>query len=137
MQLLIPFLSSILYLMGGQINKLFRWLMGIPIAIIGIFMLKPWAILCVLTYFIATNVFSYGENNWTTKLFGPWVSMGLAGFTLGAASAPVLAWMAIPQAIIGCVAFLVLKYLDDKDILKNPWQELLRGFTGTILFFFA
>ena len=137
MQYLIPFISSGLYLAGGQINKWFRWGMGIPIAIIGIFMLKPMAIMAILSYFIATNAFSYGEKMWTTKLFGPWASMIISGVALGAASAPVLAWMAIPQAIIGGIGFGVLKYLDDNEILKNPWQELLRGFTGTILFFFV
>jgi hypothetical protein len=111
--------------------------MGVPIALLGICMLEPMAIMAILSYFIATNVFSYGEKCWTTKLFGPWASMILAGVALGAASAPVLAWLAIPQAIIGGLSFGVLKYLDDNEILKNPWQELLRGFTGTVLFFFV
>lgn len=136
---IIPFLSAILYLIGGQWLKLARWLIGLPMFFIAIFNGYQWySIFAVLTYFLATNVFSYGDNMWTSKLFGRWISMILSGVTFGLASAPILGikW-GITQAIIGGVGFGVLKWLDDTDRLKNPWQELCRGFVGTIVFFIA
>lgn len=132
---IIPFISAGLYLAGGQWNKWYRWGMGIPIALTGAVVGHSWIpLLCIPTYFIATNAFSYGDKMWTTKLFGKWASMIISGVALGAASAPVLAWWAIPQAIFGGLAFGLLKWLDDTNKLKNPWQELLRGFLGTAFF---
>lgn len=137
--ILIPIVASVCYLLGGQVNKLFRWLMGIPIFFIAIFNGAPWySVFAIATYLIATNAFSYGDDSWTSKLFGRWVSMGLAGLTYGIASIVVLgAFWGIIQGILGCISFLILKYLDDNEILKNPWQELCRGLLGTILFVFA
>mgnify|MGYP001339301818 CR=1 FL=1 len=135
---IIPILSAVLYLLGGQINKWFRWGLGIPIAIIGVWTGHYWAIMAIVTYFIATNAFSYGEKMIWTKLFGGWVSMALAGLAFGLASIVVLgSFWGVIQGIVGMVSFTILKWLDDTDRLKNPWQELLRGFTGTILLIFA
>lgn len=136
---LIPILSAVMYLLGGQVNKWFRWGMGLPIFIVAILTGHPWySVFAVATYMIATNAFSYGDNMIWTKLFGRWVSMGLAGLAFGLASIPILGltW-GIIQGIVGMVSFLVLKWLDDTDRLKNPFQELLRGFLGTVLYFFA
>lgn len=136
--LLTPVISSACYLLGGQINKWFRWGMGIPIGVIGLLTGHGYmSILAVATYFIATNAFSYGEKMIWTKIFGKWVSMGLAGFMFGLASIVVLGpfWGCL-NAIISMISFLVLKYLDDTGRVKNPWQELLRGFTGTVLYMF-
>jgi hypothetical protein len=134
--ILIPVISAVLYLLGGQVNKWFRWLMGIPIAGIAIATGHGWwSLLAIVTYFVATNFFSYGDKMIWTKLFGKWVSMGLAGLAMGLASIVVLGtFWGIIQGIVGCISFLVLKWLDDTDRLKNPWQELLRGLLGTILF---
>jgi hypothetical protein len=64
--------------------------------------------------------------------------MGLAGLTLGLASMPILGvTLGIIQGVLGLVAFLVLKWLDDTDKLKNPWQELARGLLGTVVFVIA
>ena len=136
----IPFISAILYLIGGQWWKIARWLLiGTTIFFISIFNGHPWwSIFAVLTYFIATNVFSYGDNMWTSKLFGRWMSMGLSGLMYGLASIVVLGvGLGILQAVIGLIGFLVLKWLDDTGKVKNPWQELLRGFVGTCVFFIA
>jgi len=63
--------------------------------------------------------------------------MGISGFAYGLASIVVLGvWLGLLQAIIGCVSFLILKWLDDKEVLKNPWQELFRGALGTCLYIF-
>ena len=137
--ILIPFVSALFYLLGGQINKWFRWLIGVPIFFIAIFFGKPWySIFAIVTYLIATNAFSYGDNMIWSKIFGRWISMALAGFMYGLASIVVLGvFWGVIQGIVGLVSFVVLKYLDDNEILKNPWQELLRGFMGTLLYFIA
>jgi len=136
---LIPFISAFLYLVGGQWWKAGRWFMGVPIFFIAIFTGHAWySVFCVFTYWIATSVFSYGEKMWTYKLFGAWGSMILSGIAFGLASTPILGWTwGIAQAIIGGVGFGLLKWLDDTDKLKNPWQELGRGFVGTIMLAFA
>ena len=133
--LVISILCGLLYLFGGQVWKPFRWWgIGVLVGVVYAFRFGSFfPLLSILTYFIATNAFSYGDNSWTTKLFGKWVSMGLAGLTYGLASFPVLGVYAILQGLVGLVAFLILKQLDDTDQLKNPWQELLRGTLGTIL----
>jgi len=136
---IIPIVSSVLYLIGGQGFKAARWFIGLPIFAISILTGHSWySIFSVLTYWIATSAVSYGEKMWTTKLFGKWVSMGLAGLAMGLASIVVLGafWGAI-QGIVAMVSFLALKWLDDTDRLKNPWQELCRGFFGTIVYFIA
>jgi len=134
-------MSGGLYVLGGQINKLFRWCMGFPIGFIMSIGNYSWlwvsinTVLSGLAYLIATNAFSYGEKSWTTKLFGPWVSMGLSGLTYGACSFIFLPWyFALGQTVLSTVAFLGIKYLDDKDIVKNPWVEILRGISGTIMY---
>ena len=133
---IIPFISALLYLAGGQWNKWLRWGMGIPIFMGAIAFHYSWiSIFAILAYFIATNVFSYGENSWTTKLLGKWLSMALAGLAMGLASIVVLGgFWGLIQGIVGGVSFVILKYLDDYGNLHNPYQELLRGFFGTILY---
>ena len=137
MRLFIPIISAILYLLGGQINKWFRWL-GIGLLIGAFYAITRhslYPLLAIITYFIALNAFSYGENSWTTKIFGKWASMAISGLAMGLASIVVLgAFWGIIQGIVGMVSFLILKYLDDKDIVKNPFQELGRGFFGTIMY---
>ena len=136
--ILIPIIAGACYLIGGQWWKAGRWFMGVPIFIIAIITGHPWySIFVIPTYWIATSAFSYGEKMWTTKLFGPWISMIISGIAFGLASAPILGWTwGIAQAIIGGVGFGVLKWLDDTEKLKNPWQEILRGVIGTVLFIF-
>jgi hypothetical protein len=136
MHVLIPFISAGLYLTGGQWWRAGRWLMGIPIGVICALHNHSWVpLLAVATYFIATNVFSYGEKMLTTKWFGPWVSMGISGLALGAASFVCLPfWLASLQTVFSCFCFLLIKWLDDTDKVKNPWVELLRGFMGTIVY---
>ena len=128
---LVPAVSAVLYALGGQYNKWFRWAMGIPIAL----MTNNNILFVFLTYFIATNLFSYGENMWTTKLLGKWASFVLSGFMFGLASVSVLRWeLCLLQAFLGAIFFSILKYLDDNEIVKNPFQEFLRGFVGTCVY---
>jgi len=132
---IIPIVSAICYLVGGQWWKPARWFMGVPIFIIAIITGHAWySIFCVATYWIATSAFSYGDKMWTSKIFGRWISMVLSGIAFGLASAPILGYWSIAQAILGGIGFGILKWFDDTERLKNPWQELGRGFFGTILF---
>ena len=133
---LVPVISSILYMLGGQVNKWYRWLLGIPIAVIALLTHHSWiSVFAILTYFIATNFFSYGEKMIWTKLFGPWGSMALSGFAFGLASYCVLTpILGMLQTIIATTAFLVIKWLDDNDIVKAPLVEVLRGLLGTVVY---
>ncbi len=142
MHRLIPFVSALLFRAGGSdqwkwcpLNqKLWRWLMGVVIGLLCWKGLIAYAA-TIVTYLIATNLFGYGEKTPILKYLPKGWKFAASGFMFGAASAPVLAWLAIPQAIIGAIGFYVLMLLDDANIVKNPWQELARGFIGTVLFF--
>jgi len=152
MNILIPFVSAILFRLGGsdapapleisafgshykiKFNmKLFRWFMGVPIAILA---WKGWLALALaaVTYFVATNVFGYGEKTPVLKSLPKWLRFTVSGIAFGLASAPILHWLCIAQAIIGGVAFYIIFLIDEKKLLINPWIELLRGFCGTIVY---
>ena len=63
---MIPIISALFYLGGGQWNKWYRWGMGLPIFIIALITGHSWySIFALVTYFIATNVFSYGDKYYT------------------------------------------------------------------------
>ena len=135
MNIIIPFVSTLLYWLGGQRNKWYRWLMGIPIAIIGIFTYHYWAIFAIPTYWVATSAFPYGEKSWLNFL-GEYGKFFVVGLVLGSCSFILLPFgLALLQSLLSGISFLILKILDDKDIVKNPYQELLRGFFGTIIYF--
>ena len=135
--ILIPFISGVCFLIGGQWWKPARWLMGIPIAIIGVFHLHYWSILCVPTFWVATSCFPYGDSSWL-NIFGEYGKWAACGFVFGLASIPILGiFFGVMQGIVGAIAFTGLHWLDERNIVKNPFQELLRGFVGTVLFFFA
>lgn len=148
MMWLIPIISGLSYALGGDGRipylfipganaKLWRWLMGIPIAIIGVLHLHFWAILAIPAYLIATNVFVYGENSWLNFL-GEWGKFFVAGFVLGSCSFILLPFgLALSQSILSGISFLVIKYFDDKGVIGNPFVEFLRGLSGTILLIFA
>jgi len=127
MNILIPIISAILYRLGGTgredrflpflqpptpiANKWWRWGMGLPIALLT----GKW--IYILTYFIATNVFVYGENSWAKEY--RWVVSGLA---FGLAS---LNWW---NGIVCAVLFYGLKKLN----LDQAYWEFLVGGLGTI-----
>ena len=134
--ILLPFISAACYLIGGQWWKPARWLMGIPIGLIGLFSGHPYSLLAIPAYWIATSAFPYGDGSWL-NIFGECGKWAICGFVFGLASAPVLGYWSIAQAIVSGGGFVILHYLDEKDVVKNPFQELLRGFIGTILFTIA
>lgn len=133
-QLLIPIISGVLYRLGGSDQptwlpswfsmKILRWFMGIPIALI---LHNGWY---VLTYFIATSVFVYGDNSWVTALVGrrgAWIVHGLA---FGLASIQPL------YALWTAVVFYLLFFIADEGVIDNKYAEFGRGFLGTLLLVF-
>lgn len=133
---MIPIISAVCFLIGGQWWKPARWLMGIPIFIIGTFYHCFWAILCIPTYWIATSCFPYGDSSWL-NIFGEYGKWAICGLVFGLASIPILGVLGIVNGFIAAICFMALHYLDEADIVKNPWQELLRGFLGSITYFIA
>ena len=116
-KLLIPVIGCLSYRLGGWGKygylflpfanpKLWRWLMGIPIALIT----GNWWY--ALTYFIATNVFSYGENHPLTRLLGRFNWL-ISGFMLGFSS---LSWI---NALVSSVSFYILMHLSNTGIPIN------------------
>jgi hypothetical protein len=131
--IILPFLSGYLYLLGGQKWCWYRWGMGLPISLIAlIFTHNPLNLLCIPTYYIATSAFPYGEKSWLNFL-GEGGKFFVCGLAFGFASIPILGFIGILQGIISGFAFLGIKILDNKDIIKNPWVEFLRGCLGSCL----
>ena len=110
-------------------QKLWRWFMGVPIGLIlwhGFFAF----LLTVGAYFLATNLFGYGDKTPILKYLPQNVKHAVSGVIFGLASFLLIGWLAILQAAISGVAF----YLVETKKLDNPWAEWARGFFGTILF---
>ena len=106
--------------------------MGLPIGLIGLANGHGLiSLLCILTYYIATNV-PYGEKSFLNFL-GEYGKFAFCGAAFGIASFPILGYWAIAQAVVGGIGWSVIKYYDDKGQLVNPWTELLRGGVGCIL----
>ena len=132
---LIPFISAYLYLAGGQWNKRYRWLMGVPIAIIGVCCHQYWAVLAIPAYWIATSAFPYGENSWLNFL-GEYGKFIVCGVVFGACSFTMLHWyLGVLQMVVAGLCWWFIKVLDEQGIIGNPYVELLRGFTGTMIYF--
>ncbi len=129
----IPFISAILFLVGGQWWKPARWFMGVPIAIVGTMSHHYWAIMAIPAYWIATSAFPYGEKSWI-KLPEE-LKFLVCGLVFGLASITAINWYwALIQTAISGACWWFIKVLDDKEMVKNPWVELLRGFTGTVVY---
>jgi hypothetical protein len=147
LKIIIPFLSGFLYRAGGAdqtpwlpiCQKWVRWLMGIPVGFLFTIGIVPWnivaitTVLCGITYYIATAAFKYGEKSWLNFL-GEYGKFTVCGLAFGLAAIPAIGIVAgIIQGIVSAIGFLTIKILDDKNIVKNPWVERLRGFFGTII----
>lgn len=140
MRFLIPIIAGLLFRAGGcdqwtwcPLNqKLWRWLMGIPI---GLLYWEGWLDfgLTILAYLIATNLFGYGDKTPILKYLPKTWKFIVSGFMFGLASVFLLEWWAIAQALVSAVAFYFIMKLDDEGSLKNPWVEIARGFCGTIM----
>lgn len=131
---LIPIIAGVCYLIGGQWWKPARWLMGIPIAVVGISHYHYWAIMAIPAYWVATSAFPYGDGSWL-NIFGEYGKWAVCGLAFGLASIVILnPIVAIIQAIVAALGFTLLHWLDEKNIVKNPYQEILRGMVGTCLF---
>ena len=143
---IVPIIAGLSYGLGGDGRipylfisgfnaKLWRWLMGIPIVVVGLLtghgLTSLW---CILTYYIATNI-PYGENS-PLNFLGEYGKYIVCGIAFGLASAPILLYWSIVQAIIGGIGFAILHWFDEMNIIKNPFQEIFRGIVGTIVFIF-
>ena len=93
--------------------------------------------LSIITYFLTTNVSSYGETHLFRRLFGRDITWIVYGFLFGLASAPVLGWFCLAQAIIASGTFwLLMKWSNDGfngHKLGQKYVELSFGLIGTIL----
>ena len=127
----IPIISSILFHWGGKDQfpwlpwfnqKLWRWLMGIPIAYwYGWQLRSVYPMLCIATYFIATNVISYGENHILRKLLGRDGCWAFYGFMFGLASFPILGYWCIAQGAFNAILFMTLMQLsNDGWVISKP-----------------
>ena len=107
---------------------------------IGALLWKGWLAygLCVGGYFLATNLFGYGEKTPILKYLPKWAKFTVSGIMYGLVGFALLGpILAISQGIVAGISFYILMLLDDAEIVKNPYQELLRGGLGTILFLFV
>ena len=142
---MIPIIASISFALGGDGRfpylfikganaKLWRWLMGIPISLIGlVFGHGLYSLLCILTYYIATNI-PYGEKSFLNFL-GAYGKFAVCGAIFGLAGFPIIGYWAILQAVLSAVGWCAIKYFDDKGQIVNPYTELARGLVGCLLMF--
>lgn len=156
-RILAPFVSGILYRMGGSDNPYlgvkffnYRSMIGIAIGVPSAILLKSWIpLICILTYWFQPP---YGDKSYLNFLGekGKWA---VCGFVFGASSTPFFVaighwYLGLVQGVISAVMYVVLKDLDDgvapwvqklikipliNKLRKNPWIERIRGFFGTIL----
>lgn len=129
--------GTTMYACGELYNKVLKYLMGIPIAMIAVVFFKSlspaW---CILTYLIACE-FGYGDNNPLTHLLGKRGAITFCGVALGLASFPITGLYCLLGGVISGVSFYGLAVLDDKDILKEPFIGIFRGLAGSILLLIA
>lgn len=139
---------GVLYFINGMIRNCFAINSLEPFRILGFYK----SLLCIPSYFIATSVFSYGENHWLRKLVGRNSCWVIYGLFFGLASFPVLGKLCMLQGIIGGVIFYILMKLSNDGIfrltygkedrpyviwyLDHKYVEILFGFFGTIMFWF-
>jgi hypothetical protein len=134
----IVLVSGILFALGGDGRipflfikgwnaKLWRWLMG---GFIGLLLWHGVIVfgLCLLTYWIATSVFGYGDKSILKFLPQNWKHF-VSGLVFGLASFPIVGIAALWQGVVSGIAF----YIIEVKRVNNPWAELLRGGLGTLI----
>jgi hypothetical protein len=109
-------------------NKWYKTMMGVPITLCLVWF-NAWALLCMITYFVALQ-FGYGQNNWLTKLVGDKGAVTICGFLMGVASFPVIGYWAILQGLISGETFLLLDLME----VNEPNVAITRGLAGTICY---
>ena len=141
--LLLPFLNGIMYRLGGDGSIPFLFIPGFRAHFwrslgIGTLSGVSWALLlhswvpllCVGTYFIP-GAFPYGTSSWLNFL-GTKNKWLVSGFAFGICTFPIIGWWSILQGIVSAIAYLVLKIIDDKEVIETKWIERARGYFGTI-----
>jgi len=135
----IPIIAALLFRAGGSdqwkwcpLNqKIWRWSMGAVIGLLAWHGWIAWA-LTAMAYFIATNVFGYGDKSPILKYLPQNMKHLASGVIFGLASFPIIGWWALIQAAISGVVF----YIVEVKKVNNPWAEFCRGAGGTICFLF-
>jgi tetrahydromethanopterin S-methyltransferase subunit G len=129
---LLMILSGIVcYYYGENFNKIGKTMIGIPIGLLyGLGLGHDWAgLLAMLTYFIATNAFGYGEKNIWVKWIGEQNSIILTGAMLGLAAFPVIgAWAILSMCISGTSWYVIWKRQ-----VNEPFCAIYRAFSALIL----
>ena len=136
-QLLMILSGTAMYTIGQLHNKVFKYLMGVPIALLGMAFLGPWMpLLAILTYFIACEV-GYGDNNPLTRIVGKRWAIVIHGRLVGLAALPIIGIWCVLSGVVSGITFWFIAELDDSEIVKEPWVAILRGIAGTICLLLA
>ena len=142
MNFLIPIICGIMYRMGGSDNPYlgvkffnYRAMIGIFVGTYFTLTLHSWIpLICILTYWFQPP---YGDKSYLNFL-GEWGKFAFVGFIFGVSSTPIwvaagMWWMGLVQGAVSAIVYTIVRYLDEKNIIKNPWVEFLRGVGGTSL----
>ena len=124
------------YRWGGDDIKGINWrqFIGVPIGLI--YALLTWSWIPLITCITFIQQPPYGEKSYLNFL-GEYGKFAVCGFVFGISTLPVYIacgkwWLGIISGVVSALAYVVIKYFDDKAIIDNPWVERLRGFFGTI-----
>lgn len=124
---LLMILSGIAFYWAGEnYNKIFKYLMGVPIGLLYVLGLgHDWAgLLAMLTYFIATNAFGYGEKNLWTKWLGERNAIILTGAMLGLASFPIIGYWAILSMCVSGTTWYWIWKKNVNEPMCSIWRSL-------------
>ena len=156
----LPFLCAILFRLGGVgkdgrflpfmeegcsiAHKLWRSIgIGLVIALFN------WNWIYAVTYIVAINAFSYGDNYWIRKKFGAYACWLIYGFMLGLASLSFrnAAWIALCFTVLMHLSNTGIPVDTDTDpsidnflVSEHTWKldhayvELGIGFLATIIY---
>ena len=134
MNFLIPIISGILFRCGGidqwkwciLNQKCWRWFMGV---IVGLFVWHGWIWygICILSYFLATNLFGYGDKTPILKYLPQRIKHLVSGMIYGLATVSVFYWIFGWWALLQIVVCGATFYCIERFNVQNPWAEVLRG----------
>jgi hypothetical protein len=121
-----------MYWAGENKDKIFKYLTGIPIGVIGaLAMWSWWPLLAIPTYFIASWAFGYGTKNPWTKWFGNAAAITITGAALGLASLPLIGAWCVLQALISAGVWY---WLHTKNgVINEPYVAIYRALGGLCL----
>lgn len=134
MGIILIILGIIMYTLGENYNKNFKYAMGIPMGIIAALVLKSFIpLLAILSYLIANEI-GYGDNNLLTKWVGKRLAIVIHGTALGLACFPIVWGWALLSGIISCLGFIIIDVFDRQGKIGEPWVAIFRALSATIIF---